>query len=155
VASLEKLVDELERSYGELQRRMADPAVYNDHREAADVGRRLQELERPHKLALAWREADWGGIVPGWSAPFDFEEDRPGAEQVRAFARQSQVPILVGSDSFVRGDPNRYYNSAFLVRPDGSDGGVYASDGGARDKSPDHGSDSGSDGGGDGGGGGD
>jgi peptide chain release factor 1 len=36
---------------------MADPAVYNDHREAADVGRRLKSLELPHKLAKAWLEA--------------------------------------------------------------------------------------------------
>ena len=57
VASLDSLVAELERSYTELQERMADPAVYNDHREAADVGRRLKELEHPHKLAQAWRSA--------------------------------------------------------------------------------------------------
>jgi len=49
------LIDELERSYGELQDRMSDPAVYNDRREAADVGRRLKELEPAHKLALEWR----------------------------------------------------------------------------------------------------
>jgi len=54
VASLDQLVDELERSYRELQERMADPAVYNDHREAADVGRRLKELEPAHRLALEW-----------------------------------------------------------------------------------------------------
>ena len=35
---------------------MSDPAVYNDHREAAEVGRRLKELEGPHKLAQEWRE---------------------------------------------------------------------------------------------------
>src|SRR5439155_17282421 len=29
--------------------------VYNDHREAAEVGRRLKELERPYKLAQEWR----------------------------------------------------------------------------------------------------
>jgi peptide chain release factor 1 len=57
MAGIESLVDELERSYRELQERMADPAVFNDHREAADVGRRLKELEGPYKLALAWREA--------------------------------------------------------------------------------------------------
>jgi peptide chain release factor 1 len=34
---------------------MSDPAVYNDHREAADVGRRLKELEGPYKLAQEWR----------------------------------------------------------------------------------------------------
>src|SRR4051795_8472654 len=52
---LEKLVDELERSYTETRERLSDPAVYNDHREAADVGRRLKELETPHKLALEWQ----------------------------------------------------------------------------------------------------
>jgi peptide chain release factor 1 len=36
---------------------MADPAVYNDHREAADVGRRLKALEQPHKLAQEWEAA--------------------------------------------------------------------------------------------------
>jgi peptide chain release factor 1 len=55
VATLDQLVDELERSYTELQERMADPAVYNDHREAAEVGRRLKELERAHRLARDWR----------------------------------------------------------------------------------------------------
>src|SRR5919197_67089 len=33
--NIEQLVDELERSYQEAQERMSDPAVYNDHREAA------------------------------------------------------------------------------------------------------------------------
>jgi peptide chain release factor 1 len=55
VASFEDLIAELERSHRELQERMADPAVYNDHREAAEVGRRLKELEGPFKLAQAWR----------------------------------------------------------------------------------------------------
>jgi peptide chain release factor 1 len=36
---------------------MSDPSVYNDHREAADVGRKLKELEGPYKLALEWRAA--------------------------------------------------------------------------------------------------
>jgi peptide chain release factor 1 len=49
------LIDELERSYKEAQERMSDPAVYNDHREAADVGRRLKELEGAYKLAQDWR----------------------------------------------------------------------------------------------------
>jgi len=53
----DNLVDELERSYGEAQSRMADPAVYNDHREAAEVGRRLKELEPAYKLAQEWRGA--------------------------------------------------------------------------------------------------
>ena len=53
---MEELVEELERSYREAQERMSDPAVYNDHREAATVGRRVKELEGPYKLAQRCRE---------------------------------------------------------------------------------------------------
>jgi peptide chain release factor 1 len=54
---MEQLLDELERNYRETQERLSDPAVYNDHREAAEVGRRLKELEAPYKLAEQWRSA--------------------------------------------------------------------------------------------------
>src|SRR5256714_2196205 len=50
------LVEDLERSYQEAQERMSDPAVYNDHKQAAESGRRLKELEGPHKLAQEWRQ---------------------------------------------------------------------------------------------------
>ncbi|HVM57642.1 MAG TPA: peptide chain release factor 1, partial [Gaiellaceae bacterium] len=56
-ADFDSLIDELERSYRETQERMADPSVYNDHREAAEVGRRLKELEGPTKLAQEWKAA--------------------------------------------------------------------------------------------------
>ena len=36
---------------------MNDPDLYSDRNAAADAGRRLKELEGPHKLALEWREA--------------------------------------------------------------------------------------------------
>ena len=51
MAALDDLVVELERSYTETQQRLSDPAVYNDHREAAEAGRRLKSLERPYALA--------------------------------------------------------------------------------------------------------
>ena len=55
--AIDSLVDELDRSYAEAQQRMSDPAVYNDHRQAADAGRRLKELETPKRLADEWRQA--------------------------------------------------------------------------------------------------
>ena len=55
MAALDDLVVELERSYTETQQRLSDPAVYNDHREAAEAGRRLKSLERPYALAQDWR----------------------------------------------------------------------------------------------------
>jgi peptide chain release factor 1 len=57
MAGIEQLVEELERSYAEAQERMSDPAVFSDRQAAAVAGRRLKELEEPHRLAQEWREA--------------------------------------------------------------------------------------------------
>ena len=57
MSTLDELVLELLRKHNEAQERMADPAVYNDPREAAEVGRRLKQLEEPVKLAQQWQQA--------------------------------------------------------------------------------------------------
>src|SRR5438105_4101542 len=57
MAVMQDLVEEVERSFAETQERLSDPSVYNDHREAAEVGRRLKELEAAHKLAQEWLDA--------------------------------------------------------------------------------------------------
>jgi peptide chain release factor 1 len=56
-AGFDTMLDDLGRNYDEARARMSDPSVYNDHREAAEVGRRLKELEVPYKLAQEWRAA--------------------------------------------------------------------------------------------------
>jgi peptide chain release factor 1 len=56
-ATVETLVDDLERSYAEAQERLSDPAVFSDHQAAAEAGRRLKELEGAYRLAQEWREA--------------------------------------------------------------------------------------------------
>jgi len=55
VSQMDSLIEELERSYADAQERMSDPAIFADHHQAADAGRRLKELEGPHKLAQEWR----------------------------------------------------------------------------------------------------
>jgi peptide chain release factor 1 len=55
--AMDQLVEELERSYEEVRERMSDPGVHRDRREAADVGRRLKELEVAYRLAQEWRQA--------------------------------------------------------------------------------------------------
>jgi apolipoprotein N-acyltransferase len=67
-------------------------------------------------------------VWPESSTPFRFEDDPLGALQIRTLAQQARVSILFGSDQFVRGAngaPTTFYNSAFMVRPDGTTGGVY------------------------------
>jgi apolipoprotein N-acyltransferase len=64
-------------------------------------------------------------IWPESSTPFTFELEHAAADSIRRIARDARVPILFGSDQIERGAPTRYYNSAYLVRADGSTGAVY------------------------------
>jgi peptide chain release factor 1 len=57
MATIDKLVEELERSYADAQERMSDPAVFSDRNAAAGAGRRLKDLEEPYRLAQEWRQA--------------------------------------------------------------------------------------------------
>jgi apolipoprotein N-acyltransferase len=98
-----------------------DQADKWDRERAAGIFREYLNMTR-RAIAEGAQVVLW----PESSTPFFFEEDRPGAEQIRALARESKVPILVGSDQVDRASsPPTYYNSAFLVRPDGSTGGIY------------------------------
>jgi apolipoprotein N-acyltransferase len=64
-------------------------------------------------------------IWPESATPYRFREGDGPSEEIRKIAREARVPILLGSDELEPGNPVRYYNSAFMVRPDGRTGGVY------------------------------
>jgi apolipoprotein N-acyltransferase len=70
-------------------------------------------------------------LWPESSTPFMFEEERAAADRIRVLARRAGVSLLFGSDQIewrIAGTariPDKYFNSAFLVRPDGSTAGVY------------------------------
>ena len=83
------------------------------------------------------RRAIQGGatfiIWPESSMPVYFEEDLVRASGVRRLARDHGVTLLIGSDQVERARTdapvesleNRFFNAAFLVKPDGTTGGVY------------------------------
>jgi peptide chain release factor 1 len=99
---MDNLIDELERSYAETQERLSDPTVYNDHREAAAVGRRLKELEGPHKLAREWK-----GIREDLEAARgdgDLRELVPELEERQAALEEELKLALVESDPADRKD---------------------------------------------------
>ena len=70
-------------------------------------------------------------IWPESSTPFRFEEDILGAARIRTLARDARVPIILGSDHIEWSGAgasrvaDKAFNSAFLVRPDGTNGGMY------------------------------
>jgi apolipoprotein N-acyltransferase len=70
---------------------------------------------------------------PESSYPVFFEQDLMGGAAVRRLARESGATLLIGSDQVepikasadIREPASRYYNAAFLVKPDGGTGAVY------------------------------
>jgi peptide chain release factor 1 len=100
--AIEGLIDEVERSYAETQERMSDPSVYNDHREAADVGRRLKELEGPYKLAQEWRSTK--ADLDTARADGDLREFVPEYEQRLAELEEELKLALVETDPADRKD---------------------------------------------------
>jgi peptide chain release factor 1 len=81
---------------------MSDPAVYNDHREAAEVGRRLKELEGPVKLAQQWREVR--ADLEDAQGDGDLRELVPELEQRLAALEEELKLALVQADPADRKD---------------------------------------------------
>src|SRR5881227_3528049 len=102
MAAMQDLVEEVERSYAETQERMNDPSIYNDHREAAEVGRRLKELEAANKLAQEWRAA-WSDLEAA-RGDGDLRELVPELEQRVEQLEQELKLALVETDPADRKD---------------------------------------------------
>ena len=74
-------------------------------------------------------------LWPESSTPFYFERDLLRGAAIRRLASDGRATLLIGSDQVepikaVQGQPEperreRYYNAAFLVKPDGRTGAVY------------------------------
>jgi apolipoprotein N-acyltransferase len=72
-------------------------------------------------------------IWPESSTPFYFEQDLIRGAAIRRLATEAGATLLIGSDQVepvqaspaVKRGESRYYNAAFLIRPDGQIGGVY------------------------------
>ena len=100
--AIEELIEELERSYRETQERASDPAVYNDHREAAEVGRRLKELTGPHELAQEWQRVHKD--LDAAREDGDLREMVPELEEQLAGVEEELKLALVESDPADRKD---------------------------------------------------
>jgi peptide chain release factor 1 len=96
MAGIEPLVEELERSYADAQERMSDPAVFADRNSAAEVGRRLKELEGPWKLAQEWRSVQ--ADLADASDDADLAEMVPGLEERLAELEEELKLALIAGD---------------------------------------------------------
>jgi len=58
MAAIDNLIDEIERSYEELNAQLADPGVLGDRGRYADIARKHAELQQVYELARRFREAE-------------------------------------------------------------------------------------------------
>ena len=87
---------------------------------AAEIERRYDRLTRQAAAAGA-AAVMW----PESATPYYFNEAPARAEAVRSLVREIGTPLLFGTDELARGSPDRYYNSAFMLAPDGAVAAVY------------------------------
>ncbi len=87
-------------------------------------------------LTMTRNALDQGARFIMWpesATPLPFEQDLVGGAAIRRLAVESNATLLVGSDQVepIKGthasdkQQSRYYNAAFLVRPDGNVGAIY------------------------------
>jgi apolipoprotein N-acyltransferase len=85
------------------------------------------EIERRYDRLTRQAAAAGAAVVlwPESSTPYYFNEEPARAAAVRALVQQTGTPLLFGTDEIERGRPDRYYNSAFMLAPDGAVAAVY------------------------------
>jgi peptide chain release factor 1 len=120
--SVERLIEELERSYADAQERMSDPAVFSDRQAAAEAGRRLRELEGPYKLGQSWRETN--ADLEAARADGELRELVPELEQ-RLAELEEELKLAL-----VERDPNDAKDVIVEIRKGagGDEGAIWAGD---------------------------
>lgn len=90
---------------------------------------RFRDVILDRYLALSRQVIALGARLVVWpeaSTPFFFEAEPAAAEAIRAVARETRTPFIIGTDDFERGpEGDRIYNAAVAVGPDGTSVGHY------------------------------
>ena len=126
---IEKLVEQIETRFAELEREMSDPQVIGDRERYAQVGREYHELEPAAKLAADWRRAadDAAGARELIGEDGDDPELREllASSQERLTALEDEIRLAM-----VERDPNDDKNVIVEVRAGagGDEAGLWAGD---------------------------
>jgi peptide chain release factor 1 len=126
---IEKLVEQVEERFAELQRQMSDPEVIGDRERYAEVGREYRELEPAHELAAQWRQlsGDLEGAEELLAEDGDDDELRrlvaEAPERLRALEDEIRLAM-------VERDPNDAKNVIIEIRAGagGDEAALFAGD---------------------------
>jgi peptide chain release factor 1 len=126
---IERLVDQVQERFAELERQMSDPDVIADRERYAEVGREYRELERASELAGEWRQlqGDLEGARELLAEDGDDEELRrlvaEAPERMRALEDEIRLAM-------VERDPNDDKNVIIEIRAGagGDEAALFAAD---------------------------
>ena len=126
---VEKLVEQVEERFGELERQMSDPDVIADRERYAAVGREYHELEPAHVLVGRWRRlrADLEGAEEMLAEDGDDEELRQVVAEAPERLRELEDEIRL---AMVERDPNDAKNVIIEIRAGtgGDEAALFAGD---------------------------
>jgi len=126
---IEKLAEQVEERFGELQRQMSDPAVIGDRERYAEVGRAYSELEPAQGLVAEWRRlrGDLEGAEELLAEDGDDEELRRVVAEAPQRLRDLEEEIRL---AMVERDPNDDKNVIIEIRggAGGDEAALFAGD---------------------------
>jgi peptide chain release factor 1 len=126
---IERLVEQVEERFAELQRQMSDPEVISDRERYAEVGREYRELEPAHELAAQWRRlsGDLEGAEELLAENGDDEELRRLVAEAPERLRELEDEIRL---AMVERDPNDAKNVIIEIRAGagGDEAALFAGD---------------------------
>lgn len=128
---MESLVEEIERSFREIERELSDPELFSDQRRAVEVSREHKRLSRAHELAARWRELRAAIAESAELVEDDEAEIREMARAQRAEA-EAELPALEEQLklAMVEPDPNDHRDVIVEIRPGagGDEAALWAGD---------------------------
>ena len=128
---IERLVEQVENRFAELQRQLSDPEVIGDRERYAEVGRAYSELEPAHELTAAWRRLR--DDLEGARELLD-EEEGPADEELERVVAEAPERLVALEDeirlAMVERDPNDSKNVIIEIRAGtgGDEAALFAGD---------------------------
>ena len=126
---IEKLIEQVESRYAELEREMSDPEVIADRHRYAEVGREYSRLEPVHALAIRYRVL--GDDLEGAR---ELIEEGVGDEDLKKVVRDAPAELETLAEeirlAMVEGDPNDDKNVIVEIRAGtgGDEAAIFAGD---------------------------
>jgi peptide chain release factor 1 len=126
---IEKLIEQVESRFAELEREMSDPGVIADRQRYAEVGREYSRLEPVHALAIRYRVL--GDDLEGAR---ELIEEGVGDEDLKKVVRDAPAELETLAEeirlAMVEGDPNDDKNVIVEIRAGtgGDEAAIFAGD---------------------------